>query len=730
MERSLKATLLDGFIPHKDDKFLIHGPGGVGKSSLIAMFLGKPRHIVRISTPLANQPLHLCPREVSTTTYTTEWEEVDYSRLSQMVAHTAREMYQRWASNKVGKGKELVYSEATAIAPEESPQQVAYLASTKYLDSSVKAQFYKVVGRLRSGIKSLFQKTLATTLDDDPHNIEGFFTEFQRGLQDLVLQSGASGMQDVLVSHSIRIVDSGGQPQFHDLLSIFIPELSGLVSVFKLCEPLAVRGEVAFYKEGELTCAPYESHYTNEQVIRHNLQVLQSEGTRCGVDHMPNLAFLGTHLDTYSPKSCSESPDEKDERLKSIITEMLPEEMQMSVISTGGSLNHITFRINAREPGKADFQKVDQLKHLLLSKSRAKIRELPLKWYGYEIALHLLMQELGRQCLSRKECEFIGRKLGFDLFSLNAALEYLCQLNILSFFDAIPGVVFGSSQVVLDKITELVTFNLELKDSNRAMTGAPRKFLQQGVVSLQILRSPKLSKHYIKGLFEPKHLLDVLESKFIVTRVDKNEFIMPCVLEVSNIYPSPPVPKDKVRSSFVLHFSKKSPMLGIYCCTISYLLTKAGWKLLTRDGEVVQVARNSITFELPERLAGKLRFLDPLSSYLEVVVELQKIVACQNSATLLLKIRDTFITAVKEAMKTLNYKVKTPILSFLCPEQSSQCSIFPHLATVDESHKYLTCSKNPGSVSHPLSPDQKIWLLKGNLLLQIFILCLTSLYLK
>ena len=248
MERSLKAALLDGFIPHKDDKFLIHGPGGVGKSSLIAMFLGKQRHLIRISTPVANQPLHLSPREVSTTIYTTDWEEVDYRRLSQMVAHTTKEMYQRWVSNKGGKGKEKVYSEVTATTPEESPQSVAYLASTKYLDSSVKAQFSKMVGRLRSGMKSLFQKTLATTLGEDPHNIEGFFTEFQRGLRDLVLQSGASGVQDVLVSHSIRIIDSGGQPQFHDLLSIFIPELSGLVSVFKLSEPLAVHGEVAFFK--------------------------------------------------------------------------------------------------------------------------------------------------------------------------------------------------------------------------------------------------------------------------------------------------------------------------------------------------------------------------------------------------------------------------------------------------------------------------------------------------
>ena len=185
---------------------------------------------------------------------------------------------------------------------------------------------------------------------------------------------------------------------------------------------------------------------------------------------------------------------------------------------------------------------------------------------------------------------------------------------------------------------------------------------------------------------------------------------MPCVLEVSDIYPSPLVPKGNIRSSFVLHFSKKSPMLGIYCCTISYLLTKAGWKLLKENGEVVQVARNSTTFELPGNIPGKLTFLDPLSSYLQVVVELPQIVACKRSAALFCEIRDTFSAAVQQAMHTLNYEVKTPELSFLCPEQSSRCSIFPHLATVDESHEFLTCSKKPSCVYSPLSPDQKMWL--------------------
>ena len=90
------------------------------------------------------------------------------------------------------------------------------------------------------------------------------------------------------------------------------------------------------------------------------------------------------------------------------------------------------------------------------------------------------------------------------------------------------------------------------------MSGAQRKFLQQGIVSLEILQSRELATHYVEGLFEAHHLLKILVSKLVVTEVSKNEFMMPSVMEVSDIYPSPRISEDTIRSSFVLHFSDKS----------------------------------------------------------------------------------------------------------------------------------------------------------------------------
>ena len=714
MDKYLKAALKDGFIPHKDDLFLFHGAGGVGKSSLISLFLGKQRDLVRNSTAVAEESLHVCPvRDVSTETFTPDWEEVNTFRLTCMVAHTSHHLISKERAGKDEENKSEETEEEEGVEDRQlSGEKIsqptttnAFLAAPKTPKSKA---FSKFKSFLRSGLGIFMKKSspsLTTTLKEDPDNIMGHFAKFQEDLKKEMLES--KEVRDFILSHSIHILDSGGQPHFHELVSILLPGITGIISVFKLSQLLSLHGEVVWYKDGKEVNVPYPSYLTNEQVIRHDLQAIQSQASSNGVEDMPNLAFVGTFLDEQH--ICTEeSPDEKDKRLHSMITEILPEEMQQSVITNGGSLHHVTFRVNARTPSPTDFETVGRLKGALVSRSRAKSKDLPLKWAGLEAALRVMMEKLDRQVLSRQECQYIGHNLGFDLPSLNAALKYLRRLHIISFYDVLPNVVFASSQVVLDKITEVVALSLNLKKGDCALGGEERKFLQQGIISLAML--VKFSKQYRDDLFTPNDFLKVLISLLIVTEVRSGEYLVPCVLDVSDIYPSPALSTGSMRSSFVLHFSKKSPIIGIYCCTISYLMSEAGWKLLTQGGEVVQVARNSITFEMPRKgLAGKLTFLDPLSSYLEIIVEFPVTIAEEHRAMLYHEIRKTFFSAIQQAMKTQHYKVMTPELSFLCPEQSDRCSKIPHLAIVDDTHTYLTCSTNPATVCHQITEDHKMW---------------------
>ena len=115
---------------------------------------------------------------------------------------------------------------------------------------SKKNVFTKFVSILKHRLGNFLKKSskespsLATTLEDDPDNIMGHFAKFQEDLQDLMRES--KEMNNFIHSHSIRILDSGGQPQFHELVSILLPGITGIISVFKLSELLALHGEVVW----------------------------------------------------------------------------------------------------------------------------------------------------------------------------------------------------------------------------------------------------------------------------------------------------------------------------------------------------------------------------------------------------------------------------------------------------------------------------------------------------
>ena len=64
--------------------------------------------------------------------------------------------------------------------------------------------------------------------------------------------------------------------------------------------------------------------------------------------------------------------------------------------------------MNTRTPSDEDYETVRQLKNKLSEQSRVEPKNLPLKWFWFELALHKLMEQLKRQILSLEECEFIG----------------------------------------------------------------------------------------------------------------------------------------------------------------------------------------------------------------------------------------------------------------------------------------------------------------------------------
>ena len=67
----------------------------------------------------------------------------------------------------------------------------------------------------------------------------------------------------------IYLVDSGGQPQFHELLTAFVRNATLGIFVFNLSEQLDDKPEVKYYKNGQPCGESYKFPLGHKEIFQH-----------------------------------------------------------------------------------------------------------------------------------------------------------------------------------------------------------------------------------------------------------------------------------------------------------------------------------------------------------------------------------------------------------------------------------------------------------------------------
>lgn len=140
-------------------------------------------------------------------------------------------------------------------------------------------------------------------------------------------------------------------------------------------------------------------------------------------------------------------------------------------------------------------------------------RDLPLQWVGLEIMIEEITHVLERELITKNECLYIASKLHFDESTLEAALIYFDELSLIYYYpEILPEFVFTNPQVLLDKISELVKVHFDLmQDTTSCVSGKVgdmwQRFCHHALITVDFLSQEQFKKHYIPGLFEPKHIV-------------------------------------------------------------------------------------------------------------------------------------------------------------------------------------------------------------------------------
>ena len=702
----------------RNNIFVIIGAAGSGKTSVMSVMMGEKTPEIRESTGCAT-----CPVRGMTTTRISKsgrvWKRIPYSQLSQKLATAFKVVAVRRAGSTV-----CIQIENDDTPSTESPHSGD--------PSPEQAGQIPVVGETTpTGQPTQKQPTASP---DQPTQI---CPDIIEELGSMLESGQIDDSVELLEVDWVNIIDSGGQPAFHELMPFFMHDPSAALFTFKLSEALSSHYEVTYYKDGKPVGEPYRSSLNNEQILSSCMRSITSqdslEGKKeeergnegegevggnekkeggekkvGGGKRKGKVAFIGTHRDLEA--NCTEETrDQKEKKLE----EMIAPSLRPHVLRCGEGMDKFIFALNAKKPEDIDEGTLMQLRGQLVTNSPADWKEIPTSYYAIDLALQILAEKLGRYVLTIEECKQVAEKLHMDDKFMMAALRYLHSLNILFFYDdenALPGVVFVNGQVLLDKITELVEKSHQLREnpsSGVAIGGEWEKFRNHAIVTRDQLKG--FTNHYQEGIFSVDDLIRLFTFKPILAPVGQNRFLIPAILPAEDTQQL--IAFIESRRYLLFYFPHGIPF-GVFCALNASVINHAGWSLLEKAGRPVQVSRNCITYTLPGDDPGTISLIDTHSNYIAVVVEVKANVASLATRTcekLCPIVRDTVYANMRKAVAALHYSNTIPRYGFFCPESSSACSTSSHAAIINSDHTGITCSHERSIISS-LTEQQRIWL--------------------
>ena len=666
--RQFEEAMKHGHIKAWLCKLLMYGAAGSGKTTSMEIIVGNKPPKRRVSTPLATRP---------TTIYRINLESEEWAKLTTLndrksflaraLIRDAPELVDHLLANRSNRASENI----SAIPSKAEPQ-------VKSNDSGSSEPPYqaKPLQDSAQGDAGRSTEIVASSHEEVEAEADAILESLSTDEELVKLMDQVSTNTDPLTAFRIlEMVDCEGQPQFHEILPIFLRHLDFYVFVFRLCDELDSRPLIELYVDGKPVGAPFESSQTIEQLLRHCARSMHShvKTVSSSQDKCPRIIILGTHADLEG--NSKETREQKNEK----ILKLLLPNLEKQIIYHDISKKQVFFPLNALNPGPEEERNIDKIRNILLGGSSIPAADIPLRWFAFEILLKEMTKALQRGVLSREECFTTAMdKLHFedDEAEFDAAIYYLHELSVLFYYhDILPEVVFADPQVIYDKVSELVLahYKTSTNQEANASTDDWRKFYEFALVTAEFLSQREFSKHYVPGLFEVEHLIELFKQLLIFAVFDGADLFVPALLrELSKVE----VGKHCSHSKFdvptlAVVFPEGGPRKGIFCSLLCWLVshTNSHWSIKVSDIKTpCCLFRNCVQLDHSD-FPVTLTLVDTYTHF-EVHVNIDvstKEELDELCPIVFAEVHRTMFEGIHRATLNLNYSISRPKAALLCP---------------------------------------------------------------
>ena len=451
-----------------------------------------------------------------------------------------------------------------------------------------------------------------------------------------VLVQKAKSSKEALVLELLHMIDTGGQPEFMEVMPCLIHNSDLTILVLDLTKSLDVYPTLTFHDDGTAFKKPIRSRRTLRQIIQRLAHTMQAKrGKKKGIKSSKFLV-IGTHKDCVDKANLSEVLIVLNKELKTIFLPTMEEEL--IVFGEG----QIVCAVNLQNPDSDDEKAFDSIRDSITSAGIGIEIDTPLCLFMFEQdALKYAEEQKGKgrhvMVLSLMECLQVGARLKMSREMVQAALIYFHRLNVFLYFRQIlPNLVFLDPQVPLDFVNNIVRFSyMAMSGDIGPLTAQQIRFCSEGILTEELLQHECLSTSFIPNLYEPRHALNLFQHIFTIAplsddnpeaeprisptegaqmlpskpaqrllatavqskpQVGKTEYLMMCLLpdkalnETCKCLPSSPQ-----ISPFLVRFSNDCAPSGSFGNTVSCLISSFKWKIAQRQRKTECLAHNIVT---------------------------------------------------------------------------------------------------------------------------------------
>ena len=547
----------------------------------------------------------------------------------------------------------------------------------------------------RSGLQPFFRFGKRKVSASSTSTVPGFKAPLD--IFKEALKSEKWGEVEAFIKESLTIyfTDTGGQPEFQEVLPALISGPALFFLVFKLIDDLNQRYEVQFISSSKKS-RPYVSSFTVKEVL---LQSLASIASTCSyashtskkmVPIKPHVVLVATHEDQATEDQIRVIQKELKETLEKT-------EYYRQNILVFASEDEPVFTVNNISSDGRDTDKIRKIVERIAKHPSFHI-EVPLPWLVSSLAFRLLQVPI----ISYDQCTSITSECGIDTpAELKEALWFLHhKVGFIRYFESVPelrDVVILDPQLLFDRITELIsgTFTFEHVGPHDAC-----QFRETGIFPLRTINdltaqsSEYLSTAKLVTLLEYLHIIAPIQGK----SGEVEKYFLPCVLShVSTKTSIQEEASSKVPPLFITFRCGYCPK-GVFSALIVHLMSKhnnGGAKITWRLNED-EVSRDRVSFNVDKALHTV--SITTHCTHLEVLVQSET----QASTNLLHtsphevcnSIRQCIDEGIVAVSQTLHYNCDSAFYySFYCTHPS--CTKYDHLAVCyDNDPIAMKCSKS------------------------------------